>query len=69
MNGHVKQDSDIAKLIWSVPDIISIASRSMELRPGDLIMTGTPEGVGPVQRGEVMTGGIDGLGEIKIAVR
>jgi len=40
----------------------------MELQPGDLIMTGTPEGVGPVQRGEVMTGGIDGLGEIKIAV-
>src|SRR5215831_11704646 len=69
VNGQVKQDSDIAKLIWSVPDIISIASRSMELRPGDLIMTGTPEGVGPVERGEVMTGGIDGLGEIKIAVR
>ena len=69
VNGRVKQDSDIAKLIWPVPDIISIDSRSMELRPGDLIMTGTPEGVGPVRRGEVMTGGIDGLGEIKIAVR
>ncbi|HZX97042.1 MAG TPA: fumarylacetoacetate hydrolase family protein [Myxococcales bacterium] len=69
VDGQVKQDSDIAKLIWSVPDIISIASRSMELRPGDLIMTGTPEGVGPVQRGEVMTGGIDGLGEIRISVR
>jgi len=40
----------------------------MELKPGDIIMTGTPEGVGPVQRGEVMTGGIDGLGEIRIAV-
>jgi fumarylpyruvate hydrolase len=69
VNGQVKQDSDIAKLIWPVPDIISIASRSMELKAGDLIMTGTPEGVGPVQRGEVMTGGIDRLGEIKIAVR
>jgi fumarylpyruvate hydrolase len=69
VNGAMKQDSDIAKLIWPVADIISIASRSMELRPGDLIMTGTPEGVGPVRRGEVMTGGIDGLGEIKIAVR
>jgi len=68
VDGQVKQDSDIAKLIWPVPDIISIASRSMELRPGDLIMTGTPEGVGPVQRGEVMTGGIDGLGEIRISV-
>jgi fumarylpyruvate hydrolase len=69
VNGTVKQDSDIAKLIWSVPEIISTISRSMELRPGDIIMTGTPEGVGPVQRGEVMTGGIDGLGEIRIAVR
>jgi fumarylpyruvate hydrolase len=69
VNGEMKQDSNIAKLIWPVADIISVASRSMELRPGDLIMTGTPEGVGPVRRGEVMTGGIDGLGEIKIAVR
>jgi fumarylpyruvate hydrolase len=40
----------------------------MVLKPGDIIMTGTPEGVGPVQRGEVMTGGIDRLGEIRIAV-
>ena len=69
VDGQVKQDSDIAKLIWPVPDVIVIASRSMELRPGDLIMTGTPEGVGPVERGETMTGGIDGIGEIKIAVR
>ncbi len=69
VDGQVKQDSDIAKLIWPVPDIISIVSRSMELRPGDLIMTGTPEGVGPVKRGEVMTGGIDGIGAIKISVR
>jgi fumarylpyruvate hydrolase len=69
IDGAVKQDSDVAKLIWSVPEIISTVSHSMELRPGDIIMTGTPEGVGPVQRGEVMTGGIDGLGEIRIAVR
>ena len=68
VNGQVKQDSDIAKLIWPIPDVISIASRSMELRPGDLIMTGTPEGVGPIQRGETITGGVDGIGEIKIAI-
>jgi len=68
VDGQVKQDSDISKLIWPVPDIISIASGSMELKPGDLIMTGTPEGVGPVKRGEVMTGGIDGLGEIEITI-
>lgn len=69
VDGAVKQDSDIAKLIWSVPEIISIASRSMELRPGDIIMTGTPEGVGPVKPGEVMTGGVEGVGEIRIVVR
>ena len=68
VDGVVKQNSDISKLIWPVPDIISICSHSMALKPGDIIMTGTPEGVGPVQRGEVMTGGIDGLGEIRISV-
>jgi fumarylpyruvate hydrolase len=68
VNGVVKQDSDISKLIWPVPDIISICSHSMALKAGDIIMTGTPEGVGPVQRGEVMTGGIDGLGEIRISI-
>ena len=68
VNGETKQDSDIAKLIWPVAAIVSIASRSMALCPGGLFMTGTPEGVGPVRRGEVVTGGIDGLGEIKIAV-
>lgn len=69
VDGTVKQDSDIAKLIWPVPDIIAVAFRSMEVRPGDLIMAGTPEGVGPVGRGQVMTGGIDGLDGIRIAVR
>ena len=69
VDGQVKQDSDIAKLIWPVDDIIAIASRSMELQPGDLIMTGTPEGVGPVKPGETMTGGIDGLGNIGSSVR
>ena len=69
MNGAVKQDSDISKLIWGVPEIIACISQSMTLAPGDLIMTGTPEGVGPVVRGDVMTGGIDGLEEITISVR
>jgi len=62
------QDSDSAKLIWPVPDIISIAARSMELRPRNLVMTGTPEGVGKIERGQVVTGRIDGLGEIRVAV-
>lgn len=68
VDGTVKQDSDIAKLIWPVSDIVSICSRSMTLRPGDLIMTGTPEGVGPVLPGQTITGGVQGLGEITIRI-
>ena len=68
VNGAIKQDADLAKMIWSVPEIIAFISQSMELKPGDLIMTGTPEGVGPVVKGDVMTGGIDGLSPIKISV-
>lgn len=68
VDNNVKQDSDIGNLIWPVAEIIAIASQSMELRPGDLIMTGTPEGVGPVEPGQTITGGIDGLGEIRITI-
>lgn len=69
VDGEVKQDSDLAKLIWPVPEVIAFASRSMALKAGDLIMTGTPEGVGPIDRGQVITGGIEALGEIRISVR
>jgi fumarylpyruvate hydrolase len=68
VNGAVKQDADLAELIWPVPDIIAIASRSMVLKPGDLIMTGTPAGVGAIVAGDKVTGGIDGLGEIAITI-
>ena len=68
VNGTVKQDADLAELIWPVPDIISILSCSMELKPGDLIMTGTPAGVGPIVAGDKVTGGIDGLGTIDISI-
>jgi fumarylpyruvate hydrolase len=68
VDGEIKQDSDISKMIWPVPDIIAIASQAMELKPGDLIMTGTPEGVGPVERGQVITGGVEGVSEIKITI-
>jgi fumarylpyruvate hydrolase len=64
----VKQDQDIADLIWNVPEIVAIISRSMALAPGDLIMTGTPAGVGPIVAGDKVTGGIDGLGEIAITI-
>jgi len=68
VNGADKQRSDIDKLIWSVPETIAYLSRFFELQPGDLIMTGTPEGVGPVVKGDLMVGGVDGLGEIKARV-
>ena len=69
VDGQVKQDADLSELIWPVPDITAFASRSMALQPGDIIMTGTPAGVGPVKRGEVMTGGIDGVSKIRISIR
>lgn len=68
VDGADKQRSDIAKLIWSVPEVIANLSSFFELQPGDLIYTGTPEGVGKVERGQMMRGGIDGLGELSAKV-
>lgn len=68
VNGADKQRSDIDKLIWSVPETIAYLSRFFELKPGDLIMTGTPEGVGPVVAGDRMVGGVDGLGELNVRI-
>ena len=68
VNGAVKQDGDLAELIWDVPEIVSTLSRSMTLKPGDLIMTGTPAGVGAIVPGDRVTGGIDGLGDISITI-
>ena len=69
VDGADRQRSDIAKLIWSVPEVIANLSTFFELRPGDLIYTGTPEGVGKVERGQTMTGGIDGLGTLSVKVK
>ena len=68
INGKVKQDSTLNLQIWSVAESISHLSRLFEIKPGDLIYTGTPAGVGPVKRGDVMNGGIDGIGELEITV-
>ena len=64
VNGTVKQDADIADLIWTVPEIISILSHSIEIKPGDLIMTGTPAGVGALVPGDVCVVSIEGLGSL-----
>ncbi|MEO0382699.1 MAG: fumarylacetoacetate hydrolase family protein [Pseudomonadota bacterium] len=68
VNGEIKQDADIADLIWSVNEHVSILSHSMALAPGDLIMTGTPAGVGPIVPGDHVTGAVDGLADIAITV-
>jgi fumarylpyruvate hydrolase len=68
VDGVDKQRSDVTHLIWSVPEVIAHLSRYFDLQPGDLIYSGTPEGVGKVQRGQTMRGGIDGLGEIAVRV-
>ena len=68
VNGHLKQDSNLSDLIWSVPEIISTVSKSIDLQPGDLIFSGTPEHVGPVVAGDVITGGVEGVGEITVTI-
>jgi fumarylpyruvate hydrolase len=68
VNGTVKQDGDLAELIWPVADVVSICSEAVELQPGDLIFTGTPAGVGALAAGDVVSGGVDGVGEIRLTL-
>jgi fumarylpyruvate hydrolase len=63
-----KQRSDIDQLIWSVPESISYLSRFFDLQPGDLIMTGTPDGVGAVLAGDLIVGGVEHLGELTVRI-
>lgn len=68
VNGVVKQEGDLADLIWSVPEIIAALSTYVALAPGDLIFTGTPSGVGPLERGDVLLGEIEGVGEVRTKI-
>ena len=68
VNGEIRQDADIAGLIWSVAEIVADLSRFYQLVPGDLIYTGTPAGVGPVEPGDRLVGSIDGVGEIELTI-
>jgi fumarylpyruvate hydrolase len=68
VDGAMRQDGDLGEQIWSVPEVIAAISQSVALRPGDLIFTGTPAGVGPLLPGNRVTGGIAGLGEIRIDI-
>ena len=68
VNGQPRQTSDIDKLIWSIPELIADLSQFYHLQPGDLIFTGTPEGVGALQPGDRIDGRIEGVGEIVLHV-
>ncbi|WP_293865326.1 fumarylacetoacetate hydrolase family protein [uncultured Alsobacter sp.] len=68
IDGQVKQTSDLSAMIWSVAEQIAILSTYFELKAGDVIFSGTPEGVGAVSRGQTMTGSVEGLGSIVLKV-
>ncbi|SOY62935.1 fumarylacetoacetate hydrolase family protein [Cupriavidus taiwanensis] len=68
VNGATRQRSDVSHLIWSVAETVAYLSQFFRLEPGDVIFTGTPEGVGPVKAGDTMATGVDGLGELTVRV-
>jgi fumarylpyruvate hydrolase len=68
VNGVERQHGDLSDMIWWVPEIVAILSEYFELAAGDLIFTGTPAGVGAVQRGDVLLAGIEGVGTLSVAI-
>jgi fumarylpyruvate hydrolase len=68
VNGRERQRGDLSQMIWSVPEIIANLSSSYRLAPGDLVMTGTPAGVGPLLPGDRVTGAVEGVGRIAITI-
>jgi len=68
VNGEVRQDGDLAAMLWQVADIVANLSTLVRLEAGDLIYTGTPAGVGPLLRGDVLEGGVDGVGTLRARI-
>ncbi|NDR55113.1 fumarylacetoacetate hydrolase family protein [Aliiruegeria sabulilitoris] len=68
VNGSLRQQGDLAQMIWKVPEMISYLSECFELAAGDVILTGTPSGVGPVERGDSLEASVEGLGEMKVQI-
>ncbi|MEE8366583.1 MAG: fumarylacetoacetate hydrolase family protein [Gammaproteobacteria bacterium] len=68
VNGEQRQKGDLNQMIWKVPEMISYLSEYYEIAAGDLIMSGTPAGVGPVVRGDEMVGSVEGIGELVVKV-
>lgn len=68
MDSKVRQDAKLSDLVWSVPELLSDLSHYYHLQPGDVIYTGTPAGVGAVEPGSRLCGGVDGLAEVELTV-
>lgn len=68
VNGTLRQKADLSDMTWKVPDLIANLSVFYELRPGDLIFTGTPAGVGPTVPGDRLHGHIDGIGDLAVSI-
>ncbi len=68
VNGEIRQDGDLAAMLWKVADIVANLSTLVRLAAGDLIYTGTPAGVGPLQRGDVLEGGVAGVGTLRARI-
>ena len=67
-NGTIKQDADLSEMVWSVPEIIADLSTMYTLQQGDVIYMGTPAGVGAVSRGDVLAGGVEGIGDFEVKI-
>jgi fumarylpyruvate hydrolase len=68
VNGQLRQDGDLAQMIWKIPEVIAFLSGLFTLAAGDLIFTGTPKGVAAVRRGDLLVGRIEGVGELRVEV-
>ena len=68
VNGVERQRADVSDLLWSVAELVAMLSRSVTLRPGDLVFTGTPVGVGPLRVGDRVRASVEGIGEISMTV-
>ena len=68
INGEVRQEGDLNQMIWKVPEMISYLSEYFELAAGDVILSGTPAGVGPVVKGDSMEASVEGLGSLTVRV-
>ena len=67
VNGGLKQSGDLSEMIWNVPETIAYLSKMITLRAGDIIMSGTPSGVGPVQKGDRLEGHVAGVGDLSVS--